>query len=479
VWWIKIEQLMSELEAGAAMITHAVLDHCEGSNDMSLALGLGSAICDNSQRVANFEAGVVALRVAILTGFLVPNNVAKLCNFAFPHVNKQAREQLIPQAEQQAAVGRVMFGLRQDQLRFWHPRVLRPRAEWDWNDEASKTAISELARMRDGEWQGYGIVRQIVPDECFASLDSQVRQHHRISASQALGTPSPQQARTSSRSGRSGWSWATWPVIVVVINLIRMIASNFSDTSSSSSYTPPPRPPAQQRSETSVGSHIRSDLARPNSGRAMFERPDEIATQRVEEMRHRFESSASDSSSPFEKLSAKQIAAMANNEAQDLQKQLAARARAHADQLLKEDKAAAFWVDNLKAIDREGVKQLETIKDEAKRREVIVGYRQKMITLVRQMHSTPNIGATEQRVLEIVMYDADSSFLEIEVAMLQMADGNVPDLYLPVWEDVAQLAPAVRKIVIQPVAAYVLKQKGERLFGSDRDRLAALSKKDA
>lgn len=474
VWWIKTEQLIVELEHNAALICHAVLDHCESQNDMSLALGLGSAIIEQQARLANFEAGIVALRTAILTGFLVPANVPKLCNFAFPHVNKAAREQLIPQAEQQAAVGRVMFGLRQDMMRFWHPRVLRPRGEWDWSTEESQRMLMELAKARDAEWTGYNIVRQIVPEGEFTKLESEVRAVHGSPVGREIGVPVQ---RPVQRSGRTGWSWAAWPVIVVMINLIRMIANHSTDSSPPVRYTPPPQ---RQVWKTPGGTYERSS-ASSSSSRPLpgVNAAPGITSTDVDAMQRRFQQSLNDSSSQLSRVmpsSRPQAAAASSMPAVD--ESLLAISQSHAEERKKQDKAVAFWVDNMQSLDREGYKAVMAVtNDETRRKEIIQDYRKKMYALLGQLHATKGIGLTEQRVLEAIMYERESSYAEIEVVMIQMASVSVPDAYLPVWEDVAELRANVRQVVIQPVAAHVLDKGGEKMFGSDRERLAALAKK--
>ncbi|MBL9146256.1 MAG: hypothetical protein JNM99_21430 [Verrucomicrobiaceae bacterium] len=459
-------QLMMELEHGTAVITHAVLDHCEMANEMTPALALGSAILESPKRVASYEASIVALRVALLTGFLVPMNAPKLCNIAFPHVDKQARETLIPQAEQQAAIGRILFGLRHDQVRFWHPRMLRPRAPWNWDDEESQRVLADLAKARDAHWNGYNIIRQVVPEEWFAKLETTVQEHHGLPVAGGMGSGGPPPARRSS----SSWpGWLTWPVAVIVINLLRMVAS-FDSHDSKPASLPPARPaqtkvstPSFQPSTTPethlnpAGGHSSQDLDRMVVEAEALER-------RVNQMFSEGGPKAGDSG----RTAAASTAAENDN---IVRLKLAAQNRS--DKLRNQDAGIVPWLHGLHRLDQEGYEKV-TGAPNSRKMQVIRDYRVKMHTLLNEMHGALGNLESEQRCLEAILYDKRTSMAETEVVMLHMMDNMVIDTFLPVWEDVAMLRPQVMP-AISAVAAHVLKLRSNNLFTSDRDRVEALA----
>ena len=455
-------QLMTELEHGTAVITHAVLDHGEMANEMTPALALGSAILELPKRVASYEASIAALRVALLTGFLVPMNVPKLCNIAFPHVDKQARETLIPQAEQQAAIGRIMFGLRHDQVRFWHPRILRPRASWNWDDEESQRVLAELAKARDAYWQGYNIIRQVVPEDWFTKLEATVKSHHGQPVAGGMGSGGPPPARRSS----SSWpAWLTWPVIVILVNVIRVIAINQSHEPKPVSY--PPARPAPSNDWTPARQPAISPVAISNPAGGYLSQDLDRMVIEAEAMKRRVNQMFSEGAPSGRSSTSSSALANAAND------RLKLAAQARSDKLRTQDVSIVPWLTGLHRLDQEAYEKV-TAGSTSQKDQIIRDYRVKMHTLLNEMRGALNNPESEQRCLEAILYDARTSLAETEVVMLHMADNMVIDSFLPVWEDVAMLRPQVLP-AISAVAAHVLKLRSNNLFTSDRERVEALA----
>lgn len=458
-------QLMTELEHGSAVITHAVLDHCEEVNEMTPVLALGSAILESPKRVASYEASIAALRVALLTGFLVPMNAPKLCNIAFPHVDKQAREHLIPQAEQQAAIGRIMFGLKHELIRFWHPRILRPQFSWNWDDEESQRALAELAKARDAYWQGYNIIRQVASEDWFTKLEATVKDHHGLPVAGGMGSGGslPPQKRSFS------WpTWLTWPVIVILVNVIRVIAINQSHEPKPVSY-PPARPtpsndwtPARQPAISPVTiSNPAGDLSQ-DLGRMVIEA--EALERRVKGVLDEGVPSLRDTS---------RVSGSASSEQSIEASRLAGAAQARSDKLRSQDLSIIPWLNGLHRLDQEGYEKV-TAASISQKDQIVRDYRVKMHALLNEMQGALSSPESKQRCLEAILYDKRTSLAETEVVMLHMADNMVIDTFLPVWEDVAMLRPPVLP-AISAVAAHLLKVRSNNLFTSDRERVEALA----
>ena len=454
-------QLMTELEHGSAVITHAVLDHCEAANEMTPVLALGSAILEAPRRVASYDASIAALRVALLTGFLVPMNAPRLCNIAFPHVDRSARETLIPQAEQQAAIGRIMFGLRHDLVRFWHPRVLRPGVSWTWDDEESQRMLADLAKARDAHWNGYNIIRQVMPEEWFTKLESSVRDHHGLPVAGSMGSGGPPSLPKRS----SSWpAWLTWPVAVILINLIRVIATNQGHEYTPVSYAPPKPAPTKQwtparspeeDSNPSLGPSSQDLDRMVGEAQALESRVKKVLDEGVPSVRDLRQASSSSKPSQSEASRLKEAA------------------QARSDKLRNQDGSIALWLNGLHRLDQEGFEKVSAASASQKD-QIIRDYRVKMHSLLNEMHGSLGGSGSELRCLEAILYDQRTSLAETEVVMLHMADTGVIDSFLPVWEDVALLRPQVLP-AISAVAAHYLKVRGNSLFASDRERVETLA----
>ena len=164
-------QLIAEMEAGSSMITHACIGHWEQVHDLACLLHLGNEMLAHAANLQSPEAAVVALRLAMESGFAFPKLATNLINHAFPHLDREARERFLPQVEQQVRLGTFFTRFRDDQLAFWHQRLRRPQEDWSWNDPASEAAIEYLVASHGETWEGYGILKQAAPAEWFSRLE--------------------------------------------------------------------------------------------------------------------------------------------------------------------------------------------------------------------------------------------------------------------------------------------------------------------
>lgn len=169
---VTISQLIAEMEAGSSLIAHACMSQWEAVHDVGSMIQLADSMLTEPQRLNAPEAAIVALRLALETGFASPALSMRLVNFAFPHLDRETREQLLPRVEQQSQLGATFAGFREDQLSFWHQRFRRSNANWTWTDPASDAAIEYLASSRDRQWPGYAAIKKITPASWFDRLDA-------------------------------------------------------------------------------------------------------------------------------------------------------------------------------------------------------------------------------------------------------------------------------------------------------------------
>ena len=171
-------QLVAELEAGYSILCHACLGHWEATYDLAAIRHFGETILMESRRVDPDEAAIVALRVALETGFVMPALALRLVHFAFPHLQRDARDHYVPQVDQQIQLGTPFEGLREDQLEFWHRRFRRPQAEVSWSTPPSEAALEYLSTARGPAWEGYDFLPKIAPPEWMDRLQLVMRRKH-------------------------------------------------------------------------------------------------------------------------------------------------------------------------------------------------------------------------------------------------------------------------------------------------------------
>ena len=456
---VKIPQMIDELESGGAVITHAVVGFWEGTRDTERLLTMAEAILADTNRLGNQDSGIVALRLALEIAFVRPALAGTLVTFAFPHIDRQAREQLIPQVEQQAALGNLMPGLRKDQTAFWHERLRNPRHAWDWNDEASQTALEYLARERGPHWQGFGIIKQVAPAEWFVRLEKAMgrRQGGFVGKFRptTLGKPRPQPQSTGGSNGkRFGWL-----AIFLLINLARLLPE-----CSNHNYTPVNIPHAPYVSRNAVPP-AELMINRPSP-------PAPILTSRQlnPDAVLRF-GQAIGADVPFAPPSRSPSSTQTTNSASERM----AIAKAHAAKLLEGNKSMHVWIESSNAIGSKATAKMKEA-DAAQREEVWKHSWNELRNLMGQFHATNRDPAQEQRFLEILVWNPDASPLERQVALSRMTQVEQPDTFLSQWEDVINLGPQVAGQVAAAASNY-LKFKAANLTSSERERMEALAKR--
>ena len=179
---VTTSQLIAEMEAASSLIAHACMSQWESVHDVGSMVQLADSMLTEPQRLYAPEAAIVALRLALETGFASPALAMRLVNFAFPHLDRETREQLLPRVDQQAQLGATFAGFREDQLAFWHQRFRRSNVNWNWSDPASDAAIEYLASSRDRQWQGYASITSIAPATWLNRLESALDRKRPITA---------------------------------------------------------------------------------------------------------------------------------------------------------------------------------------------------------------------------------------------------------------------------------------------------------
>jgi hypothetical protein len=209
---VTLPQFIIELESGASLITHACIGHWEAVGDMRAMSELAEAILGERDRLHAEEAAIVALRLSLEGGFVFPSVATRLLNFAFPHLDREARDSYLALAENQIRQGAAFRGFRKDQHSYWHRRVRHPQVDWSWEDNTAEAAIEYLAATRRQDWEGYAIVRRIAPAAWFTRLETAVQRVRTAKESAEAKAASLGMLEHTKRSKPSGESRLLWIV---------------------------------------------------------------------------------------------------------------------------------------------------------------------------------------------------------------------------------------------------------------------------
>ena len=468
---VKIPQMIDELESGGAVVTHAVLGFWEGTRDTERLITMAEAVMADTARLGNQDSAIVALRLGLEIGFLRPALATALITFAFPHVDRQARDQLIPQVEQQATLGNLMSGLRREQTAFWHERLRNPRHSWDWKDKASQDALDYLAREAAPRWSGFGIIRQVAPPDWFARLEKEMgkRQGGFVGKFRptTLGNLRPVKKASKARSF-ARYAWLILILLSIVVRVISESQNSYTNTSRNTS-TSYPRPPSYSQTLTLSGNTFPNSVPShlPPNQNAMSKLAIGLSQPSIADaamQRFKAEFGSGDSAAP-ESGSASDTPALPNP--------LQVKAKARADRMLQDDRTLHIWVESANAIGSKAMAQLKGLNDKTQRDAVWKKSWQELYKLMHKMHDASP--GKEQHLLDFLAWNPDSTRIEREAALIRMTETEPADTFLPTWEGVAQMESEVGRQV-SFVAGNFLKANSIAILTTDeRARIEALA----
>ncbi len=407
---VTIPQLIDEMESGGALITHAVVAHWEAVRNTERLHALADAMMTHAARLGSRESAVVALRLAMEIGFVYPRLAGTLVTFAFPHVDRRTREQLVAQVEHQASIGSMMAGLRSDQIAFWHERVRNPNHTWDWNNKASQDALEYLAKRTPPQWNGFGIVRQIASPEWFARLEQEMSRRPRASVPPPLSRPRVQK----SGGGNIPLGRAVW-LIFVLLGVVGRAIPGCSDH-------------RQTVSNSSVNWQRKLAPSRPSSSQG---------------------TSGSKSAEAAAVL-----------------------ARARVEKLLKEDNVLHIWVDGIHAVALPAQAKYNKAAQVDRVKVGGVGIKEVHDMMLQFQRNNP-VPSRQGRLLEAMLFNHDSTPIEVNVALTRMCETQQPASFLPLWEAATPLGPRMARQISLAASTY-LKANDMRLPEMERARMEKL-----
>lgn len=478
---VPIAQLLHEMENGSAVVTHAVITHWESQEEIGKLVALAEAIIANaatashSAKLQNREAAIVALRLGVETGFVKPVLSTVLVRFAFPHVDREARESLIPKVEEQAGIGNLMPGLRKDQQAFWHKRIRHGRQEWDWNSQESNDALDYLARQMHPGWSGFGVIQQVAPKDWFSRLEKETgrRQGGPLGRFRPASLAKPRPVAQPSGGGGGSWRSYGWLIFIVISTLTRL-ASNSHSNSSSSTYYPPSNYPNTHRTYPSASSSTPSNhLTAPDVKRYTASSSSALPLQQQVAFADETYKRAQAEFGRTPVSSAPSLSIPPTTGTSTLSYR-AKNAKEHADKLRAEGKSLQFWFDSANEIEKQA---LEAAKGQPveKRNELGRKCRQDLYKLMTEVHTNSTDPAYEQRFLDVLLFDPGTSPDQRAMALARMADTQSAYVFLPKWEEAAA-STSLSAAQVGRTARVYLNHKGGGLLEDERKRLEGLAK---
>ena len=414
---VSIPQLIAEMESGMSVVSHACIGWWEKAHDLDSIRQLGEAILNEPRRVNEVEASIVALRLAMEIAFVDPSLSARLTDFAFPHLDRDARESVIEQIEQQAATGHCFKDFRKDQQAFWHCRFRRPGNPWLWNDPTADAALEYLANTHESTWQGYDQIKQIAPAEWYARLRIAVAEHggQQPEHTANLEVPSIQeiQAKQSRMKARVVKLATASVALVALVIIVRQSASFIKQWQLANLV------------KTAESRHV-----------------EPLAT-----------------SSPMPMVGSQNANAAVEARIADIRRQTP---------------SLESWQNLLLNMHRQA---FTSTAAQFRADPKMDGLRVSVQSLFDSISKSENDPSIEQRVLEVMILSSSTPDLIKQEALFRQQHTQVLTSFLPCWVLASKTNPATASFVAQ-AAKYYVDQKGDRLSidPSERESLMALAK---
>lgn len=215
--------LIRMAEQGQMHLPHLVVSAWQDADDRERMVQFSRALLEHTRPLGTPEGAVLLARMGVLTGLEQPEMASALANAAYPHLPVDARNHLMAQLEQEAALGKIFAEVSPSMKPFWFKRMREGVDGFDWNSAEARNAINNIVERNRYVWEGWGIVRQLMPEKTWALVENRLR----YQAQQAASS----QPRSSGFPG-----WLVVPLILVVINMLRFMAN---DRPSSRTYSEP------------------------------------------------------------------------------------------------------------------------------------------------------------------------------------------------------------------------------------------------
>lgn len=154
--------------------------------------------------------------------FYLPEVSARLADELFRQTSPGVRERIVSDLEVRSAAGKTFSRFGLPLKRFWEERIFEsdPQEVVDWSDPRNQTALREVVASCASDWEGWGVVTQVVPEAVLQPLLSQRREPKRVYQTEV----EPDRPWFAGGGGR----W-TWIAAFVILKGIFMSFSSHKD----------------------------------------------------------------------------------------------------------------------------------------------------------------------------------------------------------------------------------------------------------
>lgn len=205
--------LVRMAELGQTGLPHLIVSAWQEGDARERLVQFSRELLENARVLATPDGAILLARVGVLTGLEQPEMAAALANAAYPHLPVDARQHLMAQLEEEAALGKIFAEVSPLMRSFWFQRVRQGGEGYDWNNPEARKALNDAIDRNRYMWEGWGIVKHLMPEKNWALVEHRLRGQAQEAANS--------QPRSS---GFPGWTVAV--VVLVIMNMLRFMATD-------------------------------------------------------------------------------------------------------------------------------------------------------------------------------------------------------------------------------------------------------------
>ncbi len=142
--------------------------------------------------------------------FYLPEVSARLADELFRQTSPGVRERIASDIEVRSAAGKTFSHFGLPLKRFWEERIFEsdPEEVVDWSDPWKQTVLREVVSSCASDWEGWGVVTQVVPEAVLRPILSRRREPKRVYQTEV------QPDRPWFAGGGGRWTWIAAFVIL-------------------------------------------------------------------------------------------------------------------------------------------------------------------------------------------------------------------------------------------------------------------------
>jgi hypothetical protein len=168
---VRPAQLLALLELEDVSTFCAVVMAWKAMLDMEKLNAASQVILQAGSQPQSPATAVAICRFANLLAVHNPAMANRLLNKCFPLLPTSQRPRLSATVEARIGIGKLLHGVPPQHQAFWEERLCEPDRTVDWSAERAQKALHHLQANFGHSWQGYSILRPILPPQELQRLE--------------------------------------------------------------------------------------------------------------------------------------------------------------------------------------------------------------------------------------------------------------------------------------------------------------------